>query len=418
MAFSDNAAERARFGKQFEEVLKVDNAIRESKDADRNLSFKKLLENLGVAVPAEMSEAEAAAEFLRHIEAARNTLAQLNSTLEVGPWDWGEYRPDDAEMSRRRWDVCRMLQAASNLDSGIIQAHWRAGDSDAAWNDWELMRLLSLRAGEGGNLMGILFEGSLQAMRARMVSTGIELGGWTDAQLAQIPDALAPFDALDSMVRGLDGENRHLDDLSRRPGDVRALFERIEDAGPGHSGSFVRRLAIGLTTDQQLKDNLAIIAADYQFARSRFDFEKRVYLAPAVDEPRPFAELRDSASFFTGLYFLPLTYLGAGFSEENSISPTLPSNTIRSQAANDQARLAAALEMQRRATGEYPESLAAVAPVFPGGIPHDLATGQPYSYERSADGVYKLWGAGIDQTNDSGDPKKDTPFAAPRIRTQ
>ena len=125
-----------------------------------------------------------------------------------------------------------MLQAASNVDSGIIQARWRTGESEAAWNDWEMMRLLSLRAGEGANLMGTLFEGSLQAMRARMVATGIDLGGWTDAQLAQIPDVLAPFDALDSMVRGLDGERRYLEDLSGRPGDVRVLIERIEDAGP------------------------------------------------------------------------------------------------------------------------------------------------------------------------------------------
>ena len=77
-------------------------------------------------------------------------------------------------------------------------------------------------------------------------------------------------------------------------------------------------------------------------------------------------------------------------------------------------RLAAALEIQRRATGEYPQSLAAVAPAFPAGIPHDLATGQPYFYERAADGTYKLWGTGIDQTNDSGDPQKDTLFAAPK----
>ena len=149
MAFSDDPAERAQFRKQLEEMLKVDNAIREAKDADRNLSFKKLLENLGVAVPAEMSEAEAAAEFLRHIEAARSILAQLRSALEAGPWDWGEYRADNEDMSQRRWEVFRMLQAASNVDSGIIQAHWRAGDSEGAWNDWELMRLLSLRAGGG-----------------------------------------------------------------------------------------------------------------------------------------------------------------------------------------------------------------------------------------------------------------------------
>jgi hypothetical protein len=95
-----------------------------------------------------------------------------------------------------------------------------------------------------------------------------------------------------------------------------------------------------------------------------------------------------------------------------------PWGTINSQAANDQAGLAAALELQRRTMGQYPETLDAVGAMFPGGLPHDVATAQPYFYARTPDGNYKLWSTGIDQTNDLGDPKRDIVFIPPKVRSR
>ena len=40
-------------------------------------------------------------------------------------------------------------------------------------------------------------------------------------------------------------------------------------------------------------------------------------------------------------------------------------------------------------------------------MPIDIATGQPYFYQRDADGGYTLWGTGIDGKSDGGDEKTD-----------
>ena len=85
----------------------------------------------------------------------------------------------------------------------------------------------------------------------------------------------------------------------------------------------------------------------------------------------------------------------------------VPEQIIRGQSAIDQTRIAAALEIQQRATGEYPESLDAVRGTFGGSTPIDIATGQPYFYQRDADGGYTLWGTGIDGKSDGGDERTD-----------
>jgi len=80
---------------------------------------------------------------------------------------------------------------------------------------------------------------------------------------------------------------------------------------------------------------------------------------------------------------------------------------IREQFEYDQFRIAAALELQRRATGQYPESLDAVDDFFGRIAPRDIATGQPYFYQRTADGGYTLWGTDIDRTSQGGDENTD-----------
>lgn len=80
---------------------------------------------------------------------------------------------------------------------------------------------------------------------------------------------------------------------------------------------------------------------------------------------------------------------------------------IKDQSAIDESRIAAALEIQRRATGEYPETLDAVSGTFGGTMPIDIATGQPYFFQRNADGGYSLWGTGIDGKSEGGNEKTD-----------
>ncbi len=80
------------------------------------------------------------------------------------------------------------------------------------------------------------------------------------------------------------------------------------------------------------------------------------------------------------------------------------------QIALDQTRIALALEAQKRSTGSYPESLATLPP----GLPRDVATGQPYRYEKSPDGSFRLWSTDLDQADNGGVSGKDIVYGLPK----
>ena len=73
------------------------------------------------------------------------------------------------------------------------------------------------------------------------------------------------------------------------------------------------------------------------------------------------------------------------------------------QGSTDLAITACALERHRLASGQFPESLADLAPRFLKQVPHDVITGQSLRYERTADGQFLLYSVGWNEGDDSGE---------------
>jgi hypothetical protein len=82
----------------------------------------------------------------------------------------------------------------------------------------------------------------------------------------------------------------------------------------------------------------------------------------------------------------------------------------RAQSSVDLARVAIALERYRLAHGEFPESLAPLAPQFMEKIPHDIIGGQPLHYRRTDDGQFVLYSVGWNEMDDGGVVVLDGPF--------
>jgi hypothetical protein len=76
--------------------------------------------------------------------------------------------------------------------------------------------------------------------------------------------------------------------------------------------------------------------------------------------------------------------------------------TARSQTSIQEAALACALERYRRARGQYPETLAALAPQFIDKVPRDVMTGEPLKYERTNDGKFLLYSVGWNLKDEAG----------------
>ncbi len=74
----------------------------------------------------------------------------------------------------------------------------------------------------------------------------------------------------------------------------------------------------------------------------------------------------------------------------------------REQISVDLARTAIALERCRLAHGEFPEALDVLAPQFIAKVPHDVISGQPLRYRRTADGQFVLYSVGWNEKDDGG----------------
>ena len=164
----------------------------------------------------------------------------------------------------------------------------------------------------------------------------------------------------------------------------------------------VNSIGVTFTSNQQIADNLAVLIQRMEQPLTRFDPDTGIYLPASGDELAAPADSNHSGLSFDRFYFMYADLWG-GPSAFNYVTNQI----IKNQSVIDQSRIAAALEMQHRATGEYPESLDAVSATFGGSMPIDIATGQPYFYQRNAEGGYTLWGTGIDGKSDGGNEKTD-----------
>ena len=75
---------------------------------------------------------------------------------------------------------------------------------------------------------------------------------------------------------------------------------------------------------------------------------------------------------------------------------------FQAQTYSQLAIAACALERHWLAHGSYPESLAALAPEFAMPVPLDPMSGQPFRYERTVDGRFRLWSVGWNGKDDGG----------------
>jgi len=72
------------------------------------------------------------------------------------------------------------------------------------------------------------------------------------------------------------------------------------------------------------------------------------------------------------------------------------------QVALDEAQIACALERYRLEHGDYPTKLGELSPQFIDNLPPDVIDGQPLRYHRTADGQYRLYSIGWDESDQGG----------------
>ncbi len=384
-------------------------------DANGDPDFIALLSHVKEPVPEGMTQAEAAVAFLQFARKFDPLIDSLRDAVAAGKWDLASLK---TEVASNKQNVFSLMLSGSNLIRVRTQAEWLAGRPDAAAADFRPIAALGRQMDEPGDLLQGVVGGALRANFFHTIGSGLMPSALRDLDLAavqeemgQMPDPLATFRLAAQGER--QNAPRLLADFLNHPEvideSIAKKYKTMPSDLTSKLGEMLEHWAIRHMSDTQIAANAAVIDRQHQLTEDSFDYEKRQYSPPS---PKAKVEVYglppgQTPSYLDRLYLL--------LAEDGS--PYNPAAApLMEQSLLDQTRLALALEKHKRANGAHPDSLTAVAAAFPSGLPHDVATGAPYFYEKTAAGGIRLWGTGSDRKNDGGTRLKDAVLKLPEPR--
>ena len=242
-------------------------------------------------------------------------------------------------------------------------------------------------------LISHLFRAAILSLTLQPVYEGLAEHKWSEAQLVDLDAELAKSDYLVSYKLAMRGEmvfqGGILDYLRHHPDQLLNLSGDFASAKPPLPG----RIVCGLIPTGWFYQN------QLRCARPMVEF----YL-PAADVKQATispAKIRDAGAAIEADTKRPTP----NNIIERMLMPALGASARKfayAQASVDLARTAIALERYHLAHGEFPESLAALAPQYIAQVPHDVIGGHPLKYRREADGDFVLYSVGWNETDDGG----------------
>jgi hypothetical protein len=270
--------------------------------------------------------------------------------------------------------------------------------TDEAFADVTLMFRLGDTLKHEPLLITHLTRVGMHSLTVKAIWEGMLDHRWSDLQLSKWQTELAKLNFAVELRHAMAGErafgNRAIDFLRRKPGRLPSIVEPSIGGNMPPDGSGLRAIPSGWFYREQISYNRMFddhIVAALPSEAGKFDAALiRAKNAAMTDELK--REHRPAKAILKHRVL------------SNLLLPALDKAMLRAcqaQVFTQLAIAACALERHRLARGSYPESLAALAPEF-GPLPTDPMSGQPFRYERTADGRFRLWSVGWNGKDDGG----------------
>ncbi|MGA2852974.1 MAG: hypothetical protein ABSE90_02415 [Verrucomicrobiota bacterium] len=287
----------------------------------------------------------------------------------------------------KRYSKVLQLRAIAELQNG---------ESDKALGDVKLsLRLVDSIRTEPIVISHLVCIAMLQ-ITLQPVYEGLAAHQWSDAQLAGLDAELAELDFLSDCQNVQKSEiffSAEEVNFLRRHRDYAADFAQMGIRYPGDvqfQFAIYHYMPSGWFYQSALKNGLAFMQ----------------YL-PAVNHDTrttspTLIRRADAAATNAISFFDPLDTLNKMFNADFLFMGNFLKEIAYGQSSVDLARTAITLERYRLAHGEYPASLAVLAPQFIEKVPHDVIGGQPLKYRREADGQFVLYSVGWNERDDGG----------------
>jgi hypothetical protein len=340
------------------------------------------------AVLEAISDWEPAFAELR--AASQRPYSRFNITYE---------QPDPASILLPHLSVLRQISRLASLRTG---AELMLGRADAAFADVRLM----LRLAEATRDEPILVSQMVRVQQFELVVQHLPDGinQWSEPQLRALQEVLGSCNFCADACRTLKSEcflfGNRIIEYTRGAWDKPMLMSAMGSGGGNN-------VPEGL----ELAGILMSIAPDGWFDLEHVNYTRKFeeWLLP-IFSPRnrlvhPSATRRAEAGTAAllkhsapGLYLRHRFFCGLLLPSIAKVSEKI----AFAQAAADTAAIACALERYRRNEGKFPDALASLIPEFMSQLPLDVLNGQPLKYRRTEDGLYVLYSAGWNETDDGG----------------
>jgi hypothetical protein len=293
--------------------------------------------------------------------------------------------------------TCRRLQLKAC-------AELATGQSDGALEDVKLILRLVDSLKEEPILISHLVRFACLQTAIQPIWEGLAEHAWSDAQLQELQARLQSYNFVADLKCPFDGERAAgvvgIDFVEKR-----GAGELIDIFNPEHPISFDKDV-VNLLGRIVPSGWWSLEKVNYcrlfglQLAGTYDGANKRVYQDRIESNAHEFEQgLAGRKPFSTifGHHRLLSTLLLPALLK-------IPVKAAVVQATTDQALLACALERYRLANGQFPDTLAALVPQLISPLPHDVFTGEPYKYRRTADGQFVLSSVGWNKKDDGDLP--------------
>ena len=282
----------------------------------------------------------------------------------------------------------------------IINLHTLAALQDkrpeVALDDIELTLKIDGGARDEPILVSGLVAAGIMSIQLDSVWEGLNEHAWTEPQLVELQEELSKIDFLsdyDLCIRGeaLGFTAQTMDYLRDHRTAAALVMDLSTEEGLKHRNPLTRFAAWITPRGWFDRAKARAVSLYFRAARESVDIEaRRVYpgkVEPLINESRD-VHLFSIPDIMVGVATGPIFNSAASFSEV--------------QFRVDAAGIACALERYRLAHGSYPDSLTALSPYAPKGLPTDLMNGEAYHYKLRPDGTYLLYSVGWNMVDDGG----------------
>jgi hypothetical protein len=238
-------------------------------------------------------------------------------------------------------------------------------------------------------LISHLVRMAMMAYVVQPIYEGLARHAWTDAQIAELEQALGREDFLADYQFAIHSEKAFAIDTFEKQRITREIKSVDDSSGTN------RIITISLRWTPAAyfyETELSVAQLDDRFLRSLVDMTNRMVSPKALDSAQ--ADLRAQARHYS-------LYKIQALSTASAIANAVKKFTMV-QAQVDLARVACALERYRLANGHYPAKLEELAPQFIGQMPHDVINGQPLHYRLREDGDFVVYSVGWNEKDNGG----------------